>query len=141
MPALYSWDPAAHAAGVEWRSCVPKVLLVDDNPDLLATAERFLSQRGFAVVTSDTSLGVSSIVRSERPDVVVLDAMMPSVGGAALASFLKNLEAMKGVPILLYSAMDEEKLHGLARQHGLPYVSKADGLPTLHDAINAQLAR
>jgi CheY-like chemotaxis protein len=120
---------------------VAKILLVDDNAELVASAERFLGQRGYAIATSTSSMGVSQLVRSERPDIVVLDVMMPDVGGDALTPFLQKMTAMQDVPIVLYSAMDDEKLHQLARQHGVHYVSKTDGLPTLHDTIRRLLAR
>jgi CheY-like chemotaxis protein len=117
-----------------------KVLLVDDNGELLVSAARFLRQRGLDVDTSGSALGVSHKIRANRPDLVVLDVMMPEVGGGSLAAFLQNMEAMKDVPILFYSAMDEEELHELARQHGVGYVSKTDGLPALFEAIQAQTA-
>ena len=117
-----------------------KVLFVDDNPEILASTRRFLAQRGLDVITSDSPLGITPIVRHERPDVVVLDVMMPAIGGTTLATFLRKLTPMENVPIILYSAMDEEKLRALARQNGLEYVSKADGLPALLDAIQTRAA-
>jgi CheY-like chemotaxis protein len=61
--------------------------------------------------------------------------MMPELSGPTLAGYLQQLGAMHGVPIIFFSAIDEEKLHELAGKAGVRYVPKADGLAMLHEAI------
>jgi DNA-binding response OmpR family regulator len=112
-----------------------KVLLVDDDPEILKSAREYLIRRGFEIRCSETGLGVTPMIRETRPDVVVIDVMMPMLGGPTLAGYLQQLQAMRDIPILFYSAMDEEKLHHLSREAGIRYVSKADGLGALYDAI------
>jgi CheY-like chemotaxis protein len=122
------------------------VLLVDDNAEILETTARYLRARGLGVVTADSPLGVSALVLRHSPDVIVLDVMMPALGGDSLASLLRSLpaglsrSASRGAPILFYSAMEEEQLLRLvASLPGTAFVAKADGLPALHAAIAARL--
>jgi two-component system OmpR family response regulator len=122
------------------------VLLVDDNSEILEITARYLRSRGLLVYTSDTALGVSALVLRHCPDIIVLDVMMPALGGDALASLLRALPnghprgQTRGAPILFYSAMDEEQLLRLvASLPGTAFIAKADGLPALHAAIAARL--
>src|SRR5687767_5057680 len=105
------------------------VLVVDDNPDILTQVGSYLQERGIAVITSISALGVSSLVIRHRPDVVVLDAMMPALDGGALAKLLRGIGSVQDMGIVFYSSMDEELLYQLARATpGSSYVLKSDGL-------------
>jgi CheY-like chemotaxis protein len=127
------------------------VLLVDDNAEILETTSRYLRARALNVVTAKTALGVSALVLRHCPNVIVLDVMMPALGGDSLASLLRTLPAAVGngngnghaarsTPILFYSAMEEEQLHRLVTSlPGTGFVSKTDGLLALHAAILARL--
>jgi CheY-like chemotaxis protein len=126
------------------------VLLVDDNREILEATARYLRARALDVVTTSSSLGVSALVLRHNPKVIVLDVMMPALGGDSLASLLRTLpngngngnghSAPRSTPILFYSAMEEEQLHRLvASLPGTGFVSKADGLLALHAAILARL--
>jgi DNA-binding response OmpR family regulator len=117
-----------------------KVLLVDDDPDLLEAAATYLKLRGIEVLRSHMALGVTPVVREHRPEAVVLDVMMPMMSGTTLANHLKHLSAMQSVPIIFFSAMDEEKLRLLAREANARYVSKADGFLALYQALVTAVA-
>jgi DNA-binding response OmpR family regulator len=134
------WLGGVDTTGGGRRDPAPmKVLLVDDDSGILNAGEQYFKKRGVEVLRSDTALGVTAIVREKHPDVVVLDVMMPLLSGSTLAGYLKQLTAMKSVPIIFFSAMDEEKLRALAREAEVPYVSKADGFPGVYDAIQTAL--
>jgi DNA-binding response OmpR family regulator len=112
-----------------------KVLIVDDDPDVLRMTERFLASRGVEVHTSPSPFGVSSIVLNERPDVVVLDVMMPALGGEALARFLRSLPDDDRPAILFYSAMPAHDLAQIAAR--VPHarsIEKTAGLAALYAA-------
>ena len=118
-----------------------KVLIVDDDEDILRMAARYLSSRGLVVLTSDTPFGVSTLISRERPAVVVLDVMMPALSGEALAGLIGTLAHDSAV--VFYSALDEHRLKELAAGvEGATYVSKTAGLAALHEVVNrAALAR
>jgi len=119
----------------------PTVLIVDDNQELLLTTSRYLMARGFHVLTADSPLGVTNIVRREVPDVIVLDVMMPALSGDALAKILRGLALPKTPAIVFYSALDEESLHRLTRGvENATYVSKASSVEELRAVIQEILA-
>jgi DNA-binding response OmpR family regulator len=103
-----------------------KILLVDDDATVLDMMSRMLTHRGHEVHTCATPFGVSAQIVRDPPDVVVLDVMMPGLGGSALASLIAKLELPHQPKVLLWSAMDDVALAEAAREAGgLPWISKA----------------
>ena len=113
------------------------VLLVDDNAVLLRQAEAYLTQQGVNVVTHTSPFGVGPLLNPHKPDVAVLDVMMPGLDGEQVLQFLTKQAGSEPLPsIVFYSAMAEEQLYQLAkRRPGTRYVQKSDGLRALHAAI------
>jgi len=118
-----------HHSSVNERS----ILIVDDNQDVLELARRYLTRRGFDVTTMATVLGVTATVMRLRPDVVVLDVDVPAIEGGTLAGLIRR---EVDVPIVLYTAMDEEIARAIAaRFPRCHYVPKAIGVQHLHEAL------
>jgi DNA-binding response OmpR family regulator len=116
------------------------ILLVDDNAEIIVTTARYLRARGLEVLTSNSSLGVSSLVRRHAPSLLVLDIMMPALDGNALVGVLNAHGLARKTPIIFYSAVDEEQLYALARENpGASYVPKSEGLEALYAAIQLAL--
>ncbi len=67
-----------------------KVLLVDDNELLLEVAEASLSEAGFEVVTSNSALGFTAALGTLRPDVALIDVMMPALNGNHLVEIARR---------------------------------------------------
>jgi len=84
---------------------VAKVLLVDDEPNLLHTLRYSLRQAGYDVATATTGEEALAQARGERPDVVVLDVMLPGLDGFEVC---RRLRAESSVPILMLSARTDE---------------------------------
>ena len=119
----------------------PTVLLVDDNALLLQQAETYLTSRGLQVVSSSSPFGVGALLLRHKPQVAVLDVMMPGLDGAQVHQFLEKQAGAEALPaVIFYSAMEEEQLYKLCKQRpGTSYVLKSDGLPALHAAIQKRL--
>jgi two-component system, OmpR family, response regulator len=102
-----------------------RVLVVDDDPDLLDLVARSLSAYGFEVETHISALGVSTRIRDSRPDVVLIDVNFPSLKGDKVVSLARS-QAPTGTTFILYSASDEAQLRALARASGADgYLSKS----------------
>jgi DNA-binding response OmpR family regulator len=89
-----------------------KILLVDDEPEILEICRDYLKASGYDVVTaSDGKQGVSS-ARHEKPDLIVLDLMMPEMDGLDVC---REIRRESNVPIIMLTARVEEtdKLIGL----------------------------
>ncbi|WP_426757314.1 response regulator [Myxococcus sp. Y35] len=102
-----------------------RVLIVDDEQDQLSLVERTLSAFGFDVRTHRSSLGVSNLVRTTQPDLVLLDVNIPALSGDRVLTLARG-QAPRGTKFILYSASDESQLRALARASGADgYISKS----------------
>jgi CheY-like chemotaxis protein len=87
-----------------------KVLVVDDDPDVVEATRLILERNGYHVLTAEDGGKGLAQVRAERPDVIVLDVMMPE--GTEGFHFVWALrrdadERIKGIPIIIISAIHE----------------------------------
>jgi DNA-binding response OmpR family regulator len=116
-----------------------KILLVDDDPDLLAVTGFALQQAGFLVVkASDGAAGLDAFQR-ERPDLAVLDINMPNLNGFELA---QKLRERGRIPILMLTARSEEEDVVRALSQGADdYLSKPFSPKILVARIRALLRR
>lgn len=78
-----------------------KILLIDDDPDVLVLASHALETLGgHTVVTSRGGLGAVETARRERPDAILLDVWMPELDGPDLARRLRAEDELRGVPLV-----------------------------------------
>ena len=84
------------------RAQVPRLLCIDDQPELLIMLEHFLSSQGFSIVAASSGTEAMECIRDGRFDAVVLDYEMPVMNGEEVARRLKQLYADQ--PIVLFSA-------------------------------------
>lgn len=87
-----------------------KILIVDDDIDLLETLEDALSGPTVTVVKHDTAEGVLDLALAERPDLVILDVMFPEnpAAGFDLARAMRSRAELEGVPVILLTAINRE---------------------------------
>jgi DNA-binding response OmpR family regulator len=87
-----------------------KILVVDDDQDLVASVEAFLGARGFDVSTAGNSREAYQRIVEDRPDLIVLDVMMDyDEEGMVLASALKTDGPTRDVPIIILSGFNVQK--------------------------------
>lgn len=82
----------------------PKVLIVDDEPDVVALIERTLSSDGFDVVKAYDGIGALDLVSTEKPDLVLLDLMMPMMSGYEVCQQLKSNPQTRDIPVVCLSS-------------------------------------
>ena len=80
------------------------VLVVDDDPVILKLLEVNFEMEGFAVLVAHDGEEGIEVARSEQPDVIVSDIMMPRVSGLELVTALKSDPGTSDIPIILLSA-------------------------------------
>ena len=88
------------------------ILVVDDEKRLVSLVESYLSQEGYRVVSANNGQEALNVARLEKPDLIVLDVMMPEMDGY---EFMRRHRADSNTPIILLTARvdDEEKVIGL----------------------------
>lgn len=108
-----------------------KVVVIDDEPFILMMVEDKLKHAGLNVVTSRTSITAVELIRRERPDLVILDWMMPETSGLQVCKALKADPELSGIPVFMLTAKgqseDEERgiQYGVARYITKPFSPKA----------------
>jgi DNA-binding response OmpR family regulator len=80
------------------------VLLVEDDPVILKLLEVNFDLEGYSVLLAHDGAEGIELARSERPDLIISDIMMPNVSGIELVQTLKADDATSGIPIILLSA-------------------------------------
>jgi DNA-binding response OmpR family regulator len=118
---------------------MPKLLIVDDDGTLLRFLSDYLVGEGFEVVTAERGAAALRVFYEERPDLAVLDVMMPGMDGWELTARLRE---MANIPVILLTAKTSEadKLRGF-RLGVDDYVTKPFSLAELTARVRAVLAR
>jgi len=81
-----------------------KILVVDDDKDLLEMVEMTLSRLGYHITTLSKGSAFLNIVESIRPDIILLDIFLGDADGRTLCYNLKLQPAYENIPVILYSA-------------------------------------
>lgn len=115
------------------------ILIVDDDHELRKLVQSYLAQEGFKAVTAANGREAIFIAREEKPDLVVLDLMMPEMGGY---EFIREYRKKADVPIIVLTAKLEESDKVLGLELGADdYVTKPFSLRELTARIRAVLRR
>ncbi len=85
-----------------------RILVVDDERDILELIRFNLEREGFTVFTVDTGEAALSQTNRIRPDLVVLDLMLPGVDGTEVCRRLRHDEATQAIPVLMLTARTED---------------------------------
>jgi two-component system phosphate regulon response regulator PhoB len=93
-----------------------RILVVDDEPDITALVAFHLARAGYRVSTAATGPEALKAAREERPDVVVLDLMLPGLSGYEVLSELRQREETRDVGVILLTARRDEpdRIKGLS---------------------------
>jgi CheY-like chemotaxis protein len=92
----------------------PKVLIVDDSSDNVEMVSLLLSKRGFDVTSAPDGPGALEALEAARPDVILLDVMMPSMSGMEVLDRIRANPQHANIPVILVTAKtgDEDVLEG-----------------------------
>ena len=119
-----------------------KILIVDDELDALTALKIALEAENYNVVEAADGLSAIEKVKSEKPDIVLLDLMMPEIDGIEVCKRLKSDPQHKHVPIIMLTAKGEinDKIEGI--EIGADdYVTKPFNLNELKARIKMVLRR
>lgn len=86
-----------------------QILVVDDEPDILSVLVYHLSREGYRVTTAIDGHGALATAESERPDLIILDLMLPGMDGYEVLQRLREDERTEAIPIILLTARREEE--------------------------------
>lgn len=115
------------------------ILVVDDKANVRTLLREYLTEEGFHVVTAENGQEALFVARHEKPDLVILDIMMPEMGGY---DFLRAYRKEQDTPVIMLTAKIEESDKVLGLELGADdYVTKPFGMREIVARIRAVLRR
>jgi CheY-like chemotaxis protein len=121
------------------------VLIVDDDPDLVETVGMLLESKGYEVGKAYDGIEGEEAIKKRRPDVLVLDVMMPRKDGYKLCRELKADKSTRDIPVILLTAVGEAvptttytHAEGMATE-AEDFIPKPVDVPTLVEAVERLL--
>lgn len=93
-----------------------KILLVDDEKDLVETVKLRLEVSGYEVVVARDGMEAINLARQENPDLIILDLMLPKIDGYKVCAMLKFDARFKDTPVILFTARAGEQDRSLGAE-------------------------
>jgi twitching motility two-component system response regulator PilH len=117
---------------------IKKIMVVDDSPTERAFMEGVLKKRGYEVLLVDSGEAAIERSKSEMPDLILMDVVMPGLNGFQATRAITREEKTKHIPVIICTTKDQEtdKIWGL-RQGAKDYVTKPVGESELLEKIKA----
>src|SRR5512134_1968563 len=124
------------------ESMTNRILVVDDEPDITALVAYHLAKAGYRVSTAANGADALKAARDERPDIVILDLMLPGVSGYDVLAELRRRDETRDVGVILLTSRREEadRIRGLSLGAD-DYLSKPFSPQELSLRVNALLRR
>lgn len=86
-----------------------KILIVDDEPNILMSLEFLMKKKGYEVYIARDGAEALDIISVERPNIIILDIMMPNVDGYEVCQSVKQDDALKDTKVIFLSAKSKEE--------------------------------
>lgn len=119
-----------------------RILVVDDDPDMVALIVRALEEDKYTVSTADSGRQALEMIAAHMPDLVVLDYKMAGMDGMEVVTALRANPRMQALPVLMLTVMADEPSTRAAFDAGVTdYVTKPFSFPQLTSRVRACLAR
>lgn len=117
----------------------PLILVVDDEPKIARLARDYLEKNGFRVLTAADGQSALTVARREKPDLIVLDLMLPQIDGREVCRILRR---ESDVPIIMLTALSEEIDQVTGLEIGADdYITKPFSVRALVARVRALLRR
>lgn len=117
-----------------------KILIVDDDPSTLKLVEGLLQSKDFKTTTAKDGLGALVKIKTENPDLVILDIMMPEINGYDVCYQLRFNDEFEKLPIILLTKREQELDEQIGKRVNIEYVPKPLDTNLLLSKINSLLA-
>lgn len=113
-----------------------KILITEDSPTLLAMMKDALEEAGYATITAMDGQEALDKTKKEKPDLIILDLMLPKVDGYKVCAMLKMNEDYASIPIIIVTARGSEQDRKLGDQvRADAYITK----PYQHETVLAKI--
>ncbi|MCL4530676.1 MAG: response regulator [Chloroflexi bacterium] len=114
------------------------VMIIEDEPDAAELFAEMMRVNGFRVLKSYSSTPAMNLIAQEKPDVIILDIMMPDISGIEVLRFMRREPALATIPVIVVSAksMPSDVRTGLDAGASV-YLTKPVGYIDLKNAVDS----
>ena len=95
-----------------------RILLVDDEPYIVLTVSTRLKGNGYEVITAEDGQAGLDMARKEKPDLIILDLMLPKIDGFKVCGLLKRDIRYSKIPVVIFTAKAQEEDQRLGQEMG-----------------------
>jgi DNA-binding response OmpR family regulator len=133
----------ASGRGVSQQSMPKKkILIVDDDPGILAMLKLMLRLEGYEAVVCEEALNVVERIVSEDPDLIMLDAMMPHLDGLSILNLVQSKDLPKKPPVILFTGnVDESYIKQALKAGASDFLMKPFVKEDLLDRLQALIGK
>ena len=115
----------------------PIILVVDDIATNIALVKAMLRNKNYEVISAQSGAQALKIVEEQKPDIIILDIMMPGMDGYEVLARLRSNEETKDIKVVMLSAISKEEDIQKAMELGADdYITKPIVVKKLHDALD-----
>jgi len=118
-----------------------KILIVDDDPEISTLLQYSLESQGQTVRICDNGREVIDTLRSYKPDLLILDVMLPGIDGYSLASQISDDGDLKEMPIIVLSALEPSRSMFQRFSQVTAFLTKPFNTDDLTEAIKSALVK
>lgn len=117
-----------------------KILIVDDERDIVETLKFILESEGFNCIVAYDGEDALNLAKTENPDLIVLDVMLPKINGYKVCRLLKFDAKYKHIPILMVTARTQEEDKIIGEETGAnEYITKPFDIETITKLVKEYL--
>ena len=118
------------------------ILLVDDEPFIIEVMKFYLESENFQVIYQDDGQNVYDIALNKKPDLILLDLMLPSISGYEICKIIKDDPKTSNIPVFIMSAKTQKADIEKALESGADkFVKKPCDMPALIKDMNEFLLK
>ena len=119
-----------------------KILVVDDENDMVELIKLILETEGFQVITATSGKSALEKLPQETPDLILLDIAMPDIDGWHVIKKIKETERFKKIPVIMVTALAQsrDKIMGLHILNADDYITKPFGRQELIKRVKRHLS-
>jgi CheY-like chemotaxis protein len=119
---------------------MPTILIVDDEDIAIQIVQVILRRAGYTTLSATSGEAGLELVYGQRPDIIILDDMMPGISGGEMCAQLKSDPQVRDIPVIMYSAGAKVRNSAYIRQIGADGVLFKPALPAeILDTVAAYL--
>ena len=114
-----------------------KILIIEDNEASLKLLDTYLKKEGYKTIVGQNGYEGLHLARKEKPDLIVLDLMLPDIDGLKLCYMINFDKKLGKIPIAIWTSRDTEQYADLSKNCGADaFIVKTTRLPVVMDIIS-----